>query len=114
MPSRVSDPPCPRIRSAPAVPKIVSLALPPDFTVTATLPLLRPSEAVIFKFEVPVRPETVVMDDVRVAPVPPKVILLVGTRVVLDEVALRVRLPAVDSTSEMLRVILPLFGYVPK
>ena len=51
---------------------------------------------------------------VRVAPMPPKVMLLLGTRVVFDEMTLRVRLLTVEPTPETFRVILPLFLYVPK
>lgn len=53
-------------------------------------------------------PDAVAIVTVRFAPLPPKVMLPFGTNVVLDEVALSVRLPAAVSTSLMVSLLWPL------
>jgi hypothetical protein len=83
------------------------LPLPPACTFTVVFAVACPSLTVIVTVELP-RLKVVVKVAVRVSPEPAKVTLLFGSRLVLEELALRVRLEGLLSASVILRVVLAL------
>src|SRR5687767_11980208 len=66
-----------------------------------------PSLTAIVIVEVPLPPGAGVMTTFRSAPVPPKVMLAFGTRVVFDELPASVKLPGGVSASAMVNAIGP-------
>ena len=66
-----------------------------------------PSLTVTVMVVVPFSPATGVMTTFRLAPVPPKVMLAFGTRVVFDELPASVKLPGGVSASPMVNAIGP-------
>ena len=66
-----------------------------------------PSLTAIVIVEVPLPPGAGVMTTFRLAPVPPKVMLAFGTRVVFDELPASVKLPGGVSASPMVNAIGP-------
>ena len=77
------------------------------FTVNTKLvdALRLPSLTAIVIVEVPLPPGAGVMTAFRSAPVPPKVMLAFGTRVVFDELPASVKLPGGVSASPMVNAI---------
>ena len=92
----------------------MSLPLLPTLTVTLTEPLACPSLTLTIRTAVPVRPATAVAVSVRLAPLPPKTTLLLGTSVGLDvEATVSVSAVAGLSMSPTVRLILPERSLVP-
>jgi hypothetical protein len=94
-------------RSAPAVPVRVSLPPPPTVTVTWTVPLACPSLTVTVRIAVLLRPSTAFTVIMRVAPLPAKPTLPVGTSAGLDDATLSISTPARLSTSATTRLTVP-------